>query len=644
MTKSRRDLPISHLNEAQLVAYLDGELPRAQRDQARDHLESCWTCRGSLSEIQSSIEAFLDVRTALLPQASAFSESRVEQFRQRLVRHASASETEFDNLSVTSQAREWWTHAQSAITFLFQPRQAVIAGVLVAAMLVVMFTDVLNTRVSADTILARASQYETTHAPASGKVSRTEMRVDRIESSDQVATKSVKQLGTVTVVRDSATSEVYVQAQSISGASAQAVIKGDNDGKGDLLGVMLGADDAVLDQYLNSEHWIPELSADEFKHLGSRQGIAQSAVKQGDAFAVSYKYAPGASGIGEALLQVDVNDYAPTSISFIASSPEVRREYRLTRTAFSMETRTPAIAAMFAPSGGSGREELSARKNDAPALSKPVPLSYDGSRATAREVAITLALHKVDACLGEEINLFPMSDGSLLVQGLVDNGTRRETIAKALRQADNNVRVEIYLPREIKSGSDLYAPPELFAQKPAASAESDNVATLADLSNGQAPLAERLNQHFSQPGVSPEDANKQVAVYSSEVVTIARQTFLHAWALKRLDGEFSSVRAANLSAEQLRGVEQMRQDHRRWIATLAKRESDMLSIITPAKSAQDGPVAVGASSVDADTDTLLSLARTQNELVRALFADSRQAPAADANLSRLLAVVHRMGS
>ncbi len=643
MTKSRRDFPISHLNEAQLVAYLDGELKRADRDKAREHLESCWTCRGSLNDMQNSIEAFLSVRTALLPQESTFAESRVEQFRQRLARHANASESESEDVSVTGPVPDWWSRARSAMAFLVQPRQAAIAGVLVASMLVVMFTDVLNTRVSADTILARAAQYESSHVPASGKVSRTEMRVERIESSDRTVAKTVKELGTVTVVRDSATPEVYVQAQSELGATSQAVITAGKSPQGDLLGVMLGADDAALNQYLNSEHWIPELSVEEFRHLGSGQEIAESAGKQGDAFNVSYKYAAGASGIGEALLQVDVSDYAPTSISFIASSPEVRREYRLTRTAFSMETRTSAIAAMFAPAA-SGGEELSTRKTEVPALSKPIPLSYADSRATAREVAITLALHKVDACLGEEINLFPMSDGSLLVQGLVDNNARRETIARALRQADNNVRVEIYLPREIKSGSDLYAPPERFAQISRVSAESDNLATLADLSNGQAPLAERLNQHFSQPGVSPEDASKQVAVYSSEVVTIARQTFLHAWALKRLDGEFSSARAVNLTAEQLRGVDQMRQDHRRWIATLAKRESDMLSVIARPDATGAAHTAIAASSVDTETDTLLALAQMQNELVRALFADSRQTSQADANLSRLLAVVHRMGS
>jgi len=58
-------------------------------------------------------------------------------------------------------------------------------------------------------------------------------------------------------------------------------------------------------------------------------------------------------------------------------------------------------------------------------LRAPVPLTYSNSRATVQEVEIADALHNVDACLGEEVYLFPMSDGSILVQGLVDTPARR---------------------------------------------------------------------------------------------------------------------------------------------------------------------------------------------------------------------------
>lgn len=629
--------PHPHLNEALLIAYLDGELARVEREAARDHLETCWTCRGLLTEIENSIDAFLEIRTSLLPEESAFSETRVEQFRQRLARHASSAE----NQAVPMPARlaRAWLQVVRSAAYLAQPRQAAIAGFLVVTMLVIMFTDTLNTRVSADTVLTRVSQYEETHSPAQGQVSRTSMRVERIDHKTHAAS-SVKRLGTLIILHDSLHPEMYVQAEASSGRYGHGVIGSDESMNENLLSVFLAPEDAAFEQYILKEGWVPDLSVRQFRRLGEVPGSSLSASKDEGELDVSYRFAANPAGVAEALLQVNPADYAPTSISFVTAAEGVQYEYRFTRTAFSMEPRTPEIAELFVPIAAVPETTTEARK--LLPFSKPAPLSYAQSPATAEEVAVAAALHKADACLGEEVYVFPMSDGTLLVQGLVDDNARREAIVRSLKPVAHNVRIEIYLPREIKRGSDLYNPPEQFSERLPAGPSGEQDATLADLSSGQSPLYERLNHHFSQAGISHDDADKQVDVFSSEMVTIARQTFLHAWALKRLDGEFSRSRTVYLSAAELQEIDQMRQDHRRWISTLARRESEMLApIVGPATTAS---TAASAAAQDTDTDTLLALARTQNELVRALFADPRQAAQADTNLSRLLTVVRRMGS
>jgi len=255
-----------HLNEAQVIAYLDGELPRPEREAARDHLEVCWTCRGLLTEIENSIDAFLEVRTSLLPEESAFSETRVEQFRQRLARHAGSFEAA--PVPLTDRLSSLWIRATHAVAYLLQPRQAAIAGFLVVTMLVIMFTDALNTRVSADTVLARVGEYEAAHLPATGQVSRTAMRVERIERKGHT-TGSVEELGTLTVLRDSIRPEMYVQAQTPSGKTGHLVIGDDGRMNEELLGVLLTPEDAAFEQYILNEHWMPVLSADEFRHLGA---------------------------------------------------------------------------------------------------------------------------------------------------------------------------------------------------------------------------------------------------------------------------------------------------------------------------------------------------------------------------------------
>src|SRR5262249_17295936 len=158
------------------------------------------------------------------------------------------------------------------------------------------------------------------------------------------------------------------------------------------------------------------------------------------------------------------NDYSPTSLSIVAGDQSSSREYRFTRTSFVSEPRV--LAHLGAPgetlpghsSAGSTTGTLSSHR--------PTPLHYANSSATEQEVAVAAALHNVDACLGEEINLFPMSDGSLLVQGLVDGSARRDALRRALRTIPGTLRVEVFIPRELKSGSELYGPPDQLAEGP----------------------------------------------------------------------------------------------------------------------------------------------------------------------------------
>jgi hypothetical protein len=396
--------------------------------------------------------------------------------------------------------------------------------------------------------------------------------------------------------------------------------------------------DAQLEQYLARQHWVPDVSVAGFRGLIAGRDTNDTAVrKAGSALELHYLFAAGhPSGITEAMLQVDSSDYSPKSLSIVATHDNAEREYRFTRTVTSVEPRSAELAHLTPPADIS----LQPSRNGSATAQPAVPLSYLNSRATEQEIAVAEALHRADACLGEEVYLFPMSDGTLLVQGLVDTAVRREAIRQSLRTVSGSLRIEVYLPRELKNGSELLNPPDRFNEKPTASVGPSTTATLADLSSAKMPLYDRLYQRFSQPGASADDTNKQVAVFSNEVVTLARQTFLHAWALKKLDREFSAQRTAGLSASALEKVEQIRQDHRRWISTLAQRQAEMLSRVA-GSDLVDGASQV-ANSLQ-DSDSLLRLAQEQNDLVRSLFTTSAKPLETGEGLSRLLIVLHRMG-
>lgn len=626
-----------HLSDVQLVAYQDGEFARDEFEKSRDHVESCWICRSRLSAVQENIDRFLLARKQVLPEMPAFSETRVEQFRQRLMRHA--NETESTGPSLWARFR---ASVRNGFAIIGEHRKSAIASALAACLVVVMFTDVLNTRVSADTVLSRAQNYETGHLPAKGQVSRIAVRVESIDRNSGAH----RQLGTIVAVHDSETPVTYWDAQS-NAASFERSVSGTPAGiTGSMLRAVLQDDpaNANLIDYLDRQRWLPDVSIDGFHRLVSARGSSEAiAHKSGDAFELQYPFAPGhSSGIAEARLLVAASDYAPSSLSIVTGGAE---EYRFTRVSSTTEPRAMELAHLSVPPGigDVSAERASSSSNPMLPAHKVVPLGYASTHATAEEVEVAEALHKVDACLGEEVYLFPMSDGSLLVQGLVDNPARREAIKQSLKSVDGILRVEIFVPRELKNGSELYNPPDRFADNAGANAIAEVTipASLADLSSASMPLHDRIFKHLSRSGASSDDTEKEVAIFSNEIVTHARQTFLHAWALKKLDREFAPERIAGLPPATLRQIEKIRQDHQNWIANLAQRQAEMLSDIadTPLSASMSDAVAGHA-----DSDTLLRLAHEQNDLVRSLFTTSQQAPEASASLSRLIAVLRHMGS
>jgi anti-sigma factor RsiW len=618
-----RSMLAPHLAEPALLSYLDGELSQEEMFAARMHVAACWTCRRRLTLLEEQIASFVDAKAVIDPaQLAADGEQRVRQFRERLVRHSQELDAQ---RSFGEYIRE---HVFAAGSFLNLHRRAALASVVAMCVLAAMFTDALGTRVSAETVLARAERAQHNQTPHAGQVRRAALRVSRVEQSTGIETS----LGTIMVLQDGDTGLGSISAVATSGKQGPAALASPEALNSALLAEELPA---PLAHYLSSRHWLPSASIEAFRQiLAGRASTTASLQKEAGVYTLVYPFAEGhPSGIAEARLRVDRTTYAAMGLSLFLAEDSNRTEYRFTPVETSYQPRTPEIASLFA-----AHTTIPAGRPTPPREpAKVVPLSYAATHATDEEVRLTAALHKADACMGEEIHVFPMSDGSLLVQGLVDKPERRDAIVQAIRSADPSLHSEIFLPRELKSGSQLFPLPYHAPEIPA-SARSNT--TLAELSSERIPLYQQLFQHFSRPGVSPEDTDQQINAFSNEAVTLARESFLHAWALKKLDLQFPSQRMVGLSAEAVQQIEQMRQDHRRWIATLSRRQTEMLSQVTTLPKSGLG----AEDSAAADSDTLVRLSREQNDLVRSLFTVSGGNSEAEANLTRLLSVLRRMGS
>jgi hypothetical protein len=61
-----RHLVMSHLENGDLLRYLDGELPRRKARLVRQHLEACWQCRTELASLETTVADCVDYRKHVL--------------------------------------------------------------------------------------------------------------------------------------------------------------------------------------------------------------------------------------------------------------------------------------------------------------------------------------------------------------------------------------------------------------------------------------------------------------------------------------------------------------------------------------------------------------------------------------------------
>ena len=618
-----------HLHDEELLAHLDGELTQIEKATTASHLESCWDCRSRLNDLQKNIHQLIEIRKSLpVPNAYGTEEMRVEQFRNRLLRHAEERRA----------ALGWWERMRSlfepslaaSLIWIGRHRQPALALFVAFCLVLTMFTDVWTTRLSAETILLKAQNFEMIHEPPSGSVLKSSLRIEKI----QKATDHRKELERVTIYRQSAAGTVLVRADAANNASQTIIDLSDTNTAKSKLGPEFA--DPVM-KFLTAVRWIPDLAPTELqKILDARESSANSVRKANGMWELHFPFASGhISTISEAIYAVGATDFSPKSLSLLAVENGGPVEYRFTQTEFEIQPRTKELAMLLSSSVGPSRID-SGHSNIQP---HTVTLTYANSLASESEVALASVLHQADACLGDEIYIFPMSDGSLLLQGLVDSAQRRDALRKAAKLVSGPLTVEIYLPRELKRSTQLLPAPDSLSQREREKSQTDAVTTLADLSDQRLPLHDVLYRHFSAQGMSASEAEQQVNAFSNEVVTLARQTFLHAWALKRLEREFSKPRAIKLSPEAVRTVDKLRADHRRWIETLSHKQAQALGTIV-----DSDPTKTLSASPLPDADTLLQLAQEQNDLVRALFTTSSRQSQTSVDVSRLLAVLKKMGA
>lgn len=607
----------NHIDDPDLIAYLDGELLRSEQEDARAHLESCWQCRSRLSRVEDNIENFLRLRQAIAPVELPPSDSAILRFRQRLAAHST--------VPVSLRFRYHmliprWRNLIPDSGFLLRHKKPALASALAVIVLSVAIFDPLDfTLASADELLTRAGAYEFLHESPGTRVVRSTVRIDRINRSR----KTEQNIGRVETAFDNASSSVYVAAESASGISGKQTLP-DRETLGSVT-FFYDKFSPQLTRYLSEQKWFPQVSASAYRRLIAARGLSGQegafSRRQGKTVEIHHGFkAAHDSGIKETVLLLNASSYAPQGVSILANEGGEDVEYRLTRTSFESLERSSELAQLFevSKSGSvlpnsdllkSGEVETRNSKLDTVTPSARLPVTPSPTASAELEVEVLRLLNSAGADLGEQVDVTRTAEGSLRVSGIVETEQRKNEILRALQTVKDNpaVRVEVQTVAEAIS--------QRAQNKQDSRRETvEGIEIAADTFPAYADLRASMT-------------DEEARVFAARVVSRSHSAMRHAWALKRLMAQFSPEALRSLPPEA----------HAKWLALIQSHarsfERETASLrqqLQPIFSSGVAPGGAGAGENRNDAELaravtrLVELASVNYDVVRSAFTVTRE--------------------
>jgi hypothetical protein len=243
----------------------------------------------------------------------------------------------------------------------------------------------------------------------------------------------------------------------------------------------------------------------------------------------------------------------------------------------------------------------------------PAPTPPDPDEAMARSL---LALHKVGACLREQIEVLSDSDGALTARGVAENADRKSELIDVLREAGvSQVEIETTEDALRKLASERQPETALESTAPA-----------EEFKSGKPPIADRWKDVL--------DPNEMTRL-SNAAVALSEEWLAHAAALGRIDRQFPMDRTVKVSAHSAVLLGEAVKDHTEAMRKAVERFQDALA---PLRAPGTAPASDEERAADrADFGRLESEATEARRLTLQLFAGSGTAQeGVDEMLSRLL--------
>lgn len=569
---------LRHPSDEDLVALADGEVSTHAARKVRRHLHNCWSCRMRAERIQAAINAFMRHRAELYGE-EASGKPDWGDFTARLARVSTHS------VAAAGRESAWWGGAKWA------PVAA--AGVLAA---VIWLSLASAPAASARTVLVRAHEAERALA---GRLA------DPVLHRKLAIERRSRRTGR----RERAAVDYWHHA-----ASGRSTAEG-GETLWRELATLLGCDRGGA----------PPLSVANFEGWWSAAQATRDAVRRvlladgslGLEIRV-HRLVSGGDGIVENWLVLREGGWEPVRQRLWVRVAGDVVEYDLRAEAFDLVAYALA-ASHFAPAPEAPRTTLRSAPAPAPAQAAPplesLPLSKPVGADTllAAEVEARFALHRLQACMGEPVEVErDKAKGRIVVKGLVPDDERRRQIAAALAP------IEHVTVRLTTVGEALQSSLPGAAVEPGGGVEFEQVR-----SSGLG--VERL-----LPSEGPERiAGRDLVELANRVVGASSSALLHAFALERLAEAFPAETVARMKPAGRWLLETIARAHAGEIHSETMRLNEALAPVFRAVPEDESSPAVSDSEEPwrAAAHVLVERLRKADRLVKVLFTASPPAGA-----------------
>src|SRR5882724_10412089 len=510
----------THLSDETLSDLVSGELAGRKLRRAQFHLTKCWKCRSRYEQLERAAMGFVELHKQIItpnpPEASHWR----EMFLARL-----------DQVAAEVPSSSWsrlLPHFRFAGFTNMNPFLASAAVIVVASVVLFFIWQRSMPSVSASELLHRA------------------------ETSDRNSSPS----GEPGVIYQK------VQIRTPYGSVERDLYR-EREGRRRPKSEPVAAEFAPLKAKLNiaGVNWDEALSASSYKAWHDTQSEERDEVRRSGKNLLTVTTKTSGGIVVEESLTVREGDFHP--VKRTVELVDVGK-VEIAELNYAVLSWNAVNADLFEPLAPTAAPTPPVNATIAP----PPPSPPTPTQLLEAELQARVALHTLNADLGEEISVSHSPKNSVVVQGLIDSVERKEQLASAL----NGIP---YVNVQLKTVD------EAAAAQPATDAIPTTTATLV---SGSPALQEVLLQQFPNP-----DDRK---AYVDRVLNLSDGTLAHAWALRRLEGRYTSGDVAQMDQVGRQTLELLIRDHVAVIREQLSSEKHLVaSVLSVTSSVNTGPLA-----------------------------------------------------